>query len=170
MLWSNKFIPPTRPTNENYDWQTVTTLAAKKGRSGLFNSVQKDLVNPKTNNFGFISSRRCCKISRKETTKSRLLVYEIDDEEQQANGVFGKMQGYLNQLGMDSGNKSYHVWHVKRICRYRSYRKFKKRISQTIWNYCGFNTDTSLHSCHQPTRLAGAITPRAVEDCCLWNR
>ena len=35
---------PPRPTNENYDWQTVTTLAAKKGRSGLFNSVQKDLL------------------------------------------------------------------------------------------------------------------------------
>ena len=68
---TNLYHPP-RPTNENYDWQTVTTLAAKKGRSGLFNSVQKDLLNPKTNNFGFISSPGgVAKISRKEITKSR---------------------------------------------------------------------------------------------------
>ena len=78
---TNLYHPP-RPTNENYDWQTVTTLAAKKGRSGLFNSVQKDLVKPATNNFGFISSPGgVAKISRKEITKSRLLVYEIDNED-----------------------------------------------------------------------------------------
>ena len=52
---TNLYHPP-RPKGRNYDWQTVTTLAAKNGRSGLFNSVQKDLVKPETNNFGFIPS------------------------------------------------------------------------------------------------------------------
>ena len=159
---TNLYHPP-RPTNENYDWQTVTTLAAKKGRSGLFNSVQKDLVNPKTNNFGFISSPGgVAKISRKEITKSRLLVYEIDDEELTSQwGVWEDAGLPEPTVVMDSGNKSYHVWHaLKEYADIEVIENLRKRISQTIWNYCGFNTDTSLHSCRQPTRLAGAIHPK----------
>ena len=159
---TNLYHPP-RPTNENYDWQTVTTLAAKKGRSGLFNSVQKDLVNPKTNNFGFISSPGgVAIISRKEITKSRLLVYEIDDEELTSQwGVWEDAGLPEPTVVMDSGNKSYHVWHaLKEYADIEVIENLRKRISQTIWNYCGFNTDTSLHSCHQPTRLAGAIHPK----------
>ena len=159
---TNLYHPP-RPTNENYDWQTVTTLAAKKGRSGLFNSVQKDLINPKTNNFGFISSPGgVAKISRKEITKSRLLVYEIDDEELTSQwGVWEDAGLPEPTVVMDSGNKSYHVWHaLKEYADIEVIENLRKRISQTIWNYCGFNTDTSLHSCHQPTRLAGAIHPK----------
>ena len=159
---TNLYHPP-RPTNENYDWQTVTTLAAKKGRSGLFNSVQKDLLNPKTNNFGFISSPGgVAKISRKEITKSRLLVYEIDDEELTDQwGVWEDAGLPEPTVVMDSGNKSYHVWHaLKEYADIEVIENLRKRISQTIWNYCGFNTDTSLHSCHQPTRLAGAIHPK----------
>ena len=159
---TNLYHPP-RPTNENYDWQTVTTLAAKKGRSGLFNSVQKDLLNPKTNNFGFISSPGgVAKISRKEITKSRLLVYEIDDEELTSQwGVWEDAGLPEPTVVMDSGNKSYHVWHaLKEYADIEVIENLRKRISQTIWNYCGFNTDTSLHSCHQPTRLAGAIHPK----------
>ena len=159
---TNLYHPP-RPTNENYDWQTVTTLAAKKGRSGLFNSVQKDLLNPKTNNFGFISSPGgVAKISRKEITKSRLLVYEFDDEELTSQwGVWEDAGLPEPTVVMDSGNKSYHVWHaLKEYADIEVIENLRKRISQTIWNYCGFNTDTSLHSCHQPTRLAGAIHPK----------
>ena len=159
---TNLYHPP-RPTNENYDWQTVTTLAAKKGRSGLFNSVQKDLVNPKTNNFGFISSPGgVAKISRKEITKSRLLVYEIDDEELTDQWGVWEDAGLPDPTCvMDSGNKSYHVWHaLKEYADIEVIENLRKRITQTIWNYCGFNTDTSLHSCHQPTRLAGAIHPK----------
>ena len=159
---TNLYHPP-RPTNENYDWQTVTTLAAKNGRSGLFNSVQKDLINPKTNNFGFISSPGgVAKISRKEITKSRLLVYEIDDEELTSQwGVWEDAGLPEPTVVMDSGNKSYHVWHaLKEYADIEVIENLRKRISQTIWNYCGFNTDTSLHSCHQPTRLAGAIHPK----------
>ena len=159
---TNLYHPP-RPTNENYDWQTVTTLAAKKGRSGLFNSVQKDLINPRTNNFGFISSPGgVAKISRKEITKSRLLVYEIDDEELTSQwGVWEDAGLPEPTVVMDSGNKSYHVWHaLKEYADIEVIENLRKRISQTIWNYCGFNTDTSLHSCHQPTRLAGAIHPK----------
>ena len=159
---TNLYHPP-RPTNENYDWQTVTTLAAKKGRSGLFNSVQKDLLNPKTNNFGFISSPGgVAKISRKEITQSRLLVYEIDDEELTSQwGVWEDAGLPEPTVVMDSGNKSYHVWHaLKEYADIEVIENLRKRISQTIWNYCGFNTDTSLHSCHQPTRLAGAIHPK----------
>ena len=159
---TNLYHPP-RPTNENYDWQTVTTLAAKKGRSGLFNSVQKDLLNPKTNNFGFISSPGgVAKISRKEITKSRLLVYEIDDEELTSQwGVWEDAGLPEPTVVMDSGIKSYHVWHaLKEYADIEVIENLRKRISQTIWNYCGFNTDTSLHSCHQPTRLAGAIHPK----------
>ena len=159
---TNLYHPP-RPTNENYDWQTVTTIAAKKGRSGLFNSVQKDLINPKTNNFGFISSPGgVAKISRKEITKSRLLVYEIDDEELTSQwGVWEDAGLPEPTVVMDSGNKSYHVWHaLKEYADIEVIENLRKRISQTIWNYCGFNTDTSLHSCHQPTRLAGAIHPK----------
>ena len=159
---TNLYHPP-RPTNENYDWQTVTTLAAKNGRSGLFNSVQKDLLNPKTNNFGFISSPGgVAKISRKEITKSRLLVYEIDDEELTSQwGVWEDAGLPEPTVVMDSGNKSYHVWHaLKEYADIEVIENLRKRISQTIWNYCGFNTDTSLHSCHQPTRLAGAIHPK----------
>ena len=159
---TNLYHPP-RPTNENYDWQTVTTLAAKKGRSGLFNSVQKDLLNPKTNNFGFISSPGgVAKISRKEITKSRLLVYEIDDEELTSQwGVWEDAGLPEPTVVMDSGNKSYHVWHaLKEYADIEVIENLRKRITQTIWNYCGFNTDTSLHSCHQPTRLAGAIHPK----------
>ena len=159
---TNLYHPP-RPTNENYDWQTVTTLAAKKGRSGLFNSVQKDLVNPKTNNFGFISSPGgVAKISRKEITKSRLLVYEIDDEELTSQwGVWEDAGLPEPTVVMDSGNKSYHVWHaLKEYADIEVIENLRKRITQTIWNYCGFNTDHSLHSCHQPTRLAGAIHPK----------
>ena len=159
---TNLYHPP-RPTNENYDWQTVTTLAAKKGRSGLFNSVQKDLLIPKTNNFGFISSPGgVAKISRKEITKSRLLVYEIDDEELTSQwGVWEDAGLPEPTVVMDSGNKSYHVWHaLKEYADIEVIENLRKRISQTIWNYCGFNTDTSLHSCHQPTRLAGAIHPK----------
>ena len=159
---TNLYHPP-RPTNENYDWQTVTTLAAKKGRSGLFNSVQKDLLNPKTNNFGLISSPGgVAKISRKEITKSRLLVYEIDDEELTSQwGVWEDAGLPEPTVVMDSGNKSYHVWHaLKEYADIEVIENLRKRISQTIWNYCGFNTDTSLHSCHQPTRLAGAIHPK----------
>ena len=159
---TNLYHPP-RPTNENYDWQTVTTLAAKKGRSGLFNSVQKDLLNPKTNNFGFISSPGgVAKISRKEITKSRLLVYEIDDEELTSQwGVWEDAGLPEPTVVMDSGNKTYHVWHaLKEYADIEVIENLRKRISQTIWNYCGFNTDTSLHSCHQPTRLAGAIHPK----------
>ena len=159
---TNLYHPP-RPTNENYDWQTVTTLAAKKGRSGLFNSVQKDLLNPKTNNFGFISSPGgVAKISRKEITKSRLLVYEIDDEELTSQwGVWEDAGLPEPTVVMDSGNKSYHVWHaLKEYADIEVIENLRKRISQTIWKYCGFVTDHSLHSCHQPTRLAGAIHPK----------
>ena len=154
---------PARPKGESYDWQTVTTLAAKKGRSGLFNSVQKDLVKPETNNFGFIPSvGGTAKISRKEITKSRLLVYEIDDEELTDQWNSWEVAGLPEPtLVMDSGNKSYHVWHaLKEYADIEVIENLRKRISQTIWNYCGFNTDTSLHSCHQPTRLAGAIHPK----------
>ena len=159
---TNLYHPP-RPKGRNYDWQTVTTLAAKNGRSGLFNSVQKDLVKPETNNFGFIPSvGGTAKISRKEITKSRLLVYEIDDEELTSQwGVWEDAGLPEPTVVMDSGNKSYHVWHaLKEYADIEVIENLRKRISQTIWNYCGFNTDTSLHSCHQPTRLAGAIHPK----------
>jgi len=159
---TNLYHPP-RPKGRNYDWQTVTTLAAKNGRSGLFNSVQKDLVKPETNNFGFIPSvGGTAKISRKEITKSRLLVYEIDDEELTDQWNSWEVAGLPEPtLVMDSGNKSYHVWHaLDDYADVEVVENLRKRISATIWNYCGFQTDTSMHSCHQPARLAGAVHPK----------
>ena len=153
---------PARPKGESYDWQTVTTLAAKKGRSVLFDSVQKDLVKPKTNNFGFISSPGgVAKISRKEITKSRILVYEIDDEELTDQWDAWEVAGLPEPTCMmDSGNKSYHVYHVlDEYADVEVIENLRKRISKKIFDYCGFNTDHSMHSCHQPARLAGAIHP-----------
>ena len=159
---TNLYHPP-RTTSESYDWQTVTTLAARNGRAGLFNSVQKDLVKDGTNNFGFISSPGgTAKISRKEITKSRLLVYEIDNEELTDQWNSWEIAGLPEPtLVMDSGNKSYHVWHaLDEYADVEVVENLRKRISETIFNYCGFITDSSMHSCHQPARLAGAIHPK----------
>ena len=46
-------------------------------------------------------------------TKSRLLVYEIDDEELTSQwGVWEDAGLPEPTVVMDSGNKSYHVWHA----------------------------------------------------------
>ena len=129
---------PARPKGESYDWQTVTTLAAKKGRSVLFDSVQKDLVKPATNNFGFISSPGgVAKISRKEITKSRILVYEIYDEELTDQWDAWEVAGLPEPTCMmDSGNKSYHVYYVvEEYADVEVIENLRKRISQTITTF-----------------------------------
>ena len=69
---------------------------------------------------------------------------------------------------MDSGNKA-HVWHaLKEYADIEVIENLRKRISQTIWNYCGFNTDTSLHSATNQQDLQVQSTPRAVEDQLLF--
>ena len=74
---------------------------------------------------------------------------------------------------MDSGNKSYHVWHaLKEYADIEVIENLRKRISQTIWNYCGFNTDTSLHSSPLTNKTCRCNPPKGRKkiNCCLWNR
>ena len=164
---TNLFHPKRKSFTAAYDWEAVTKDAAKNGRAGLFHKLQKDLVNSKTDtpNLGFISSPGGTKTLTKEITKSKLVVYEIDaddDEEKLASWCSWETANLPAPTAvMDTGNKSYHVWY--QLDEYITAEKMtdlRKRINQTVYNYCGFTCDGALTSCHQPTRLAGGIHPK----------
>ncbi len=158
----NKYFPK-RKRNRNYDWAEVT-LQAKEGRAGLFAKAQKALQDPKTPNFGWITSAGgVAKKKRKEVTVGNLLVYEIDGESLELQWKAWE-DAHLPKptMVLSTGNKSYHVYY--RLDNYypiESIEIWRKRLSQTIFNWTGFTTDHAMHNAVQPARLAGWIHPKS---------
>ena len=162
---TNVFHPKRTSFDAAYDWDVVKKDAAKNGRAGLFRKLQKDLVKDKTSNLGFLSSPGGTRTLTKEITKSKLVVYEIDavdDEEKLATWCSWETAGLPDpSCVLDSGNRSFHVWfQLDEYISAEEMKELRKRINQTIYNYCGFVCDGALTSCHQPTRLAGACHPK----------
>ena len=63
-----------------------------------------------------------------------------------------------------TGGKSYHVYY--RLDNYypiETIELWRKRLSQTIFNYTGFTTDHAMHSAVQPCRLGGGIHAKTGE-------
>ncbi len=160
----NKYFPK-RKRNRNYDWAEVT-LQAKEGRAGLFAKAQKALHDPKTPNLGFIpSAGGVAKKKRKEVTVGNLLCYEIDNEP-----IGDQWEVWTDShlptptLVLFTGSKSYHVYY--RLDNYypiETIELWRKRLSQTIFNWTGFTTDHAMHNAVQPARLAGWIHPKTGE-------
>ena len=154
---------PRRHFEKDYDWNEVTRNAAKNGRAGLFHSLQKDLLKPETPNAGFISSPEgTCTTTRNEIKKSKLVIYEIDDEDIESQWCSWEIAGLPDPTAvLDSGNRSLHVWYLlDDYITADEMTNLRARVSETIYQYCGFKTDSSMHSCHQPTRLAGVRHPK----------
>ena len=153
---TNKYFPK-RKRNRNYDWAEVT-LQAKEGRAGLFAQAQKALQDPKTQNLGFINCPGgVAKKKRKEVTVGNLLVYEIDNEELDDQwDVWTDSHLPTPTLVLFTGGKSYHVYYrLDNHYPIKTIELWRKRLSQTIFNYTGFTTDHAMHNAVQPCRLAG---------------
>jgi len=153
---TNKYFPK-RKRNRNYDWAEVT-LQAKEGRAGLFAKAQKALQDPKTPNLGWITSAGgTAKKGRKEVTVGNLLVYEIDNEELDDQwDVWTDSHLPTPTLVLFTGGKSYHVYYrLDNHYPIKTIELWRKRLSQTIFNYTGFTTDHAMHNAVQPCRLAG---------------
>ena len=158
---TNKYFPK-RKRNRNYDWAEVSLLA-KDGREGLFAQAQKALHDTKTNNLGFISSPGgTAKTKRKEVTVGNLLVYEIDDESLEHQWKAWEDANLPKPtMVLFTGGKSYHVYYrLDNHYPIETIELWRKRLSQTIFNWTGFKTDDAMHNAVQPTRLAGGIHPK----------
>ena len=162
---TNKYFPK-RARNRNYNWAEVKLLARDGNRARLFEQAEKALRDPKTNSLGWITSPGgSAKKGRKEVTVGNLLVYEIDGESLEHQWKAWE-DAHLPKptMVLFTGGKSYHVYY--RLDNYypiKTIEIWRKRLSQTIFNWTGFTTDHAMHNAVQPCRLAGGIHPKTGE-------
>ena len=159
---TNKYFPK-RKRNRNYNWAEVKLLARDGNRARLFEQAEKALRDPKTNSLGWITSAGgSAKKGRKEVTVGHLLVYEIDSESLEHQWkAWEESHLPTPTLVLFTGGKSYHVYYrLDNHYPIETIELWRKRLSQTIFNYTGFTTDHAMHNAVQPCRLAGAIHPK----------
>ena len=158
----NKYFPK-RKRNRNYNWSEVKLLARDGNRARLFEQAEKALRDPKTNSLGWITSAGgSAKKGRKEVTVGHLLVYEIDSESLEHQWkAWEESHLPTPTLVLFTGGKSYHVYYrLDNHYPIETIELWRKRLSQTIFNWTGYTTDHAMHNAVQPCRLAGAIHPK----------
>ena len=163
---------PVRPAGaKNYVWQQVEKAASEGSRR--YDLVEAHLNNPdgSTPSFGFIScpggTRVKCLPGRdefQEITEGRVVFVEIDKgltrEEQIAAAHKAGLPTPTFQF--DTGGKSiWSYWTLDRLVPADELIRLRKAVSAAIEAaHPGITTDHSLHSLHQPARLAGGFTPK----------
>ena len=156
---TNLFTP--RRQGDRYDWEKVPTEVD-------WTAVERDLKRNGTKNLGFISCPGGTRVVDQpgkpgEIFECSLLVYEIDGlPKDQQWGLWEKV-GFEPTLVMDTGNNSLHCWsRLSKPLTPQQGRNARKRLSLAIEAVLpeGGKTDWSMHSTHQPARLAGGIHPK----------
>lgn len=168
----NRYVPAL--AGERYDWDQLT-LDARSGERD-WTTLRRHLSNPdkKTPNLGFISCPGGTAIKKRDEIKQgRVLIAEIDQE-----GLDKEVQAKVWQSAglpaptfqMDTGGKSvHHYWVLDQLVSADKIREGRARISKAIEEATGFKPDHSMHSPHQPARLAGGIYPKTGQRSILIN-
>ena len=155
-----------------YDWLALVQEAGTSERD--WDGLRKALQNPKNKNCGFISAKGGARKNDKpgkpaELFECWLLVYEIDSIAKELQFGLWKKAGLPEPtLVLDTGGKSLHVWfRLDRPLSIPECERARKRLSLAIEaaldkdeSTKGKKTDDSMHSPHQPARLAGGIHPK----------
>ena len=176
----NRYVPDRPAGAKNYDWQLVANEASEGNRR--YDLVEAHLKNPdgRTPNLGFIScpggTRTQCiqgRDSYQEITEGRVVFVEID------KGLTREEQiGAPNKAGLptptfqfDTGGKSiWSYWTLDRLVPLDELTRLREAVSAAIEAaHPGINTDGSLHSLHQPARLAGWVHPKTGKPSKLLN-
>ncbi|GEM_PF-2605256 len=176
----NRYVPDRPAGAKNYDWHQVEKEASEGSRR--FDRIEAHLKNPdgSTPSFGFIScpggTRVKCVPGRddfQEITEGRVVFVEVD------KGLTREEQiGAANKAGLptptfqfDTGGKSiWSYWTLARLVPLDELTRLRKAVSAAIEaTHPGINTDGSLHSLHQPARIAGWVHPKTGKPSKLLN-
>ena len=133
--------------------------------------LRQHLQKLPTQNLGFIScpggTRVKDRLGPAEIFECSLLVYEVDSiPKADRLGLWEKAGLPEPTVVMDSGGKSLHCWYrLAEPVSPEQGREARQRLSLAIDAVLpdGKTTDGSMHSCHQPARLAGGIHPKTGE-------
>ena len=177
---TNRYVPDRPSGAKNYDWQLVAKEASEGSRR--YDLVEAHLKNPdgRTPSFGFIScpggTRVKCLPGRddfQEIAEGRVVFVEID------KGLTREEQiGAPNKAGLptptfqlDTGGKSiWSYWTLDRLVPAAELTQLREAVSSAIEAaHPGIKTDHSLHSLHQPARLAGWVHPKTGKPSKLLN-
>lgn len=177
---TNRYVPERPAGVKNYDWQQVEKEAREGSRR--YDRVEVHLKNPdgRTPNFGFIScpggTRVKCLPGRddfQEITEGRVVFVEIDKglTREEQIGAARKAGLPTPTFQFDTGGKSiWSYWTLDRLVPLDELTRLRKAVSAAIEAaHPGINTDGSLHSLHQPARLAGWVHPKTGKPSKLLN-
>jgi len=169
---TNRYVPDRG--HGAYDWTAVTEEAAKGKRDYEALRLHLTNVDRKTLNLGYISCPGGTATKKRDEIKEGRVVFaEVDLE-----GLSKDYQANLWKLAelpeptyeLDTGNKSiWPCWVLKEMVSAAEIRRLRQGVSQAIEDASGLKTDHSLHSPHQPARLAGGIHPKSGQRSRLIN-
>ncbi|QNI48860.1 primase-like DNA-binding domain-containing protein [Synechococcus sp. A15-60] len=133
--------------------------------------LRQHLQTTATPNLGFISSPGGTRVKDRlgpaEIFECSLLVYEVDSiPKADQLGLWEKAGLPEPTVVMDTGSKSLHCWYrLAEPVTPEQGREARQRLSLAIDAVLPGDktTDGSMHSCHQPARLAGGIHPKTGE-------
>ena len=169
---TNRFVP--KRIGERYDWDQVTLDASSGERD--YTTLRGHLANPdkKTRSLGFISCPGGTATKKRDEIKQgRVLIVEIDKEglDKAIQAKVWEVAGLPRPTFMvDTGGKSIHLyWVLDQLVSADKIREGRARVSKAIEDATGFETDHSMHSPHQPARLAGGIHPKTGQRSVLIN-
>jgi len=163
---SNRYVPERQ--GESYDWAAVPaerSAADWQQLRGYLNTVA-------TPNLGFISCPGGTRVKPRdgrppEIFEVGLLIYEIDGLPKDQQIGLWKTAGLPEPTCvMDTGGKSLHVtYKLTEAVPVDVGRAARVRLSLAIEAVLpeGCKTDGSMHSPHQPARLAGGIHPKTLQ-------
>lgn len=177
---TNRYEPERPAGAKNYDWQQVKKEASES--SHRFDRIEAHLKNPdgRTPSLGFIScpggTRVKCLPGRddiQEITEGRVVFVEIDKglTRKEQIGAASKAGLPIPTFQFDTGGKSiWSYWTLNRLVPLDELTRLRKAVSAAIEAaHPGINTDGSLHSLHQPARLAGCVHPKTGQRSKLLN-
>ena len=158
---ANLYTPARK--GKTFDWPSISRVRDWK-------TVENNLRKRHFPNFGFISCPGGARVNHTDELPGEIyevqnLVYEIDDMEStdEQFGLWAKAGLPEPTCVLDTGNKSLHVWYrLKAAVSIEQGRTGRKRLSAAIEKILdGKTTDGTMHSPHQPARLAGGIHPKS---------
>lgn len=177
---TNRYVPERPAGVKNYDWQQVEKEASEGCRR--YDRVEAHLKNPdgRTPSFGFIScpggTRVKCQPGRddfQEITEGRVVFAEVDKGLTREEQIGAALKAGLPTptFQFDTGGKSiWSYWTLDRLVPLDELTRLRKAVSAAIEAaHPGVNTDGSLHSLHQPARLAGWFHPKTGKPSKLFN-